>query len=149
MSKTDEQFTAPKDVAGWKNAKRHTIVLHSGVSVDIEIPNLAQMIKTGQIPNDLMEAAMGAMQKQRITPELLSEQADFYEKLVVMTVKNPEITEEDVKDLPAEDVEMIVEFATRQRDTDAVYHHMSGLHASRDWRRFRGVDFSDEALEDV
>jgi hypothetical protein len=143
------EFDKPTTAAAWKKAKTHEVVLPSGVAVEIEIPNLSQMVKTGELPNDLIDAALGAMQKQRVTPDLLLKQADFYTKLVALTVVKPKITEEDVADLPYEDQELLVELATRQRDVDALGHHIAGLHTSKDWRRFRGYDISDEDVEDL
>lgn len=145
---TAQKTTAKKtDLAAWKKAKRHNITLPSGVEVEVEIPNLPLLIKTGQFPNDLMEAAIGAIQRQEINKELIEQQADFYNKLVVLAVKSPEITEEDVAELPYEDVELIVEIATRNRDLDALGRHIAGLHRSAEWRTFRGLDYGDEAVE--
>lgn len=137
----------PKDAAAWKTSKRHDVTLPSGVGVAIEIPNLPLLIKTGQLPNDLIDAAIGAIKRDEITAELINQQSDFYHKLVALTVKEPEITEADVADLPYEDVELIVEIATRNRDLDALGRHIAGLHKSSEWRHFRGLDYGDEALE--
>lgn len=131
---------------GWIKAKRHYVSLLSGYTVGIEIPNLPLLVKTGQIPNDLVTEALEAIKSGTMTPELVNQQFDFYSKLVVATVKEPDITEADVAELPFEDVELIVEIATRQRDVDALGHQIAGLHTSRDWRRFRGLDYSDEAM---
>lgn len=125
--------------ATWKSKRAHTITLPSGFEVGIEIPNLPLLVKTGQLPNDLVQDALGTIQSGSLTPEVVAKQAEFYEKLVAQTVKEPEITEEDVKDLPFEDVELIVEIATRQRDLDALGRHIGGLHTSAEWRRFRGL----------
>ena len=130
----------------WKAAKRHQITLPSGFQVQIEIPNLPLLVKTGQLPNDLVTEALAAIQGGDLTPEVIAKQSDFYDKLVSQCVKEPVITEEDVHDLPFEDVELISEIATRQRDLDAVGHHVGGLHTSKDWRKFRGLDYSDEAM---
>lgn len=135
---------AKKTTAGWKKAKRHDVTLPSGFEVAIEIPNLPAMVKAGQVPNDLIDAALGAMQKQEITAELIKEQADFFNLLVITMVKEPEITMEDVEDLPYEDVELLVEIGTRQRDLDALGRHIAGLHKSDEWRKFRGLDYGDE-----
>lgn len=132
--------TRPKTVADWKNSKRHYITLASGVEVGVEIPNLPQMVKTGVIPNDLLDAALGAIQKQEITPELIKEQADFFHLLVATMVKDPELTPDDIPDLPYEDIELLVEIGTRQRDIDAIGNQIAGLHKSADWRKFRGWD---------
>jgi hypothetical protein len=136
-----------KSATDWKTKRRHPIVLSSGYEVEIEIPNLPLLVKTGQLPNDLVAQALGNIQRGELTPEIIASQAEFYEKLVPATVKNPEITAEDVKDLPFEDVEMIAEIATRQRDLDAVGNHVGGLNTSKEWRRFRGLPDLDEDVE--
>ncbi len=143
---TAEKPTVSKggDLAAWKKAKRHPVTLPSGFEVEIEIPNLPLLVKTGHFPNDLVDAAIGAIQRQEITKELVDQQSDFYHKLVALTVKSPEITEEDVVELPYEDIELLVELATRNRDVDALGRHIAGLHTSREWRKFRGLDYGDE-----
>lgn len=138
--------------AAWKAAKRHKAILPSGFEVEIELPNLAQMVKTGQIPNNLIDAAVRVATgdvPDKVTPELLAEQAEFYNKLVVLAVKDPEITEEDVEDLPYEDLEMIVEIATRQRDMDAAYRHLGGLEKVESFRAFRGIPDFESDVEGV
>lgn len=132
-----------KSAADWKKAKRHYVTLASGVEVGIEIPNLPLMIKTGVIPNDLLDAALGAIQKQEVTPELIREQSDFFHLMVGMMVKEPEITNDDIADLPYEDIELLVEIGTRQRDIDAIGNQIAGLHKSEDWRKFRGWNDRD------
>jgi hypothetical protein len=52
-------------------------------------------------------------------------------------VAEPDITPEDVPDLPVLDRDMILEFALRQRDTDAVGHQLYGLEKLDSWVRFR------------
>lgn len=138
----------PKDAAGWGGRKNHEVVLPSGALVTICLPNLPQLVRTGQIPNDLIEDAVGAMQGTvEITAELLADQADFYDKLLAMTVVEPKITEADVAELPYEDVEMLAEFATRQRDVDALGRHLAGLHKSKEWRSFRGLSNFDASVD--
>lgn len=129
----------------WKKAKRHPVALPSGFEVEVEIPNLPMMVKTGQIPNDLLDAALGAIKQQQITPDLIKEQADFFNLLVTTMVKDPEITLEELEndEIPYEDVELLVEIGTRQRDLDALGRHISGLHKSEEWRKFRGWEYGD------
>lgn len=129
----------PTSAAAWKAAKRHQITLPSGVEVEIAIPNLPLLVKTGQLPNELVTEALGAIQGGKLTPELIRQQSEFYDKLVAITVKDPVVTEEDVHELPFEDIELIVEVATRQRDLDALGRHVGGLHTSKEWRTFRGL----------
>lgn len=149
MATAAEKKTSSNPLAAWKQAKRHTITLPSSFEVEIEIPNLPLLVKTGQFPNELLDAALGAIQRQELTKELMDQQSDFYHKLVALTVKSPEITEEDVAELPFEDVELIVEIATRNRDLDALGRHIAGLHTSREWRTFRGLDYGDSSVEGV
>lgn len=146
---TDEP-TRRRDKQGWKDAKVHAVVLNSGVEVDITIPNLPLMIKTGQIPNDLVELALGVMQGTvKVTAEMTAEQADFFAMLVSKIVVDPPVEPEDYADLPYEDVEMLVEIGTRQRDLDALGRHIGGLHTSAEFRRFRSLDGFDTPLEGV
>lgn len=138
---------AKPNLSNWKKARRHVVTLPSGVEVAIEIPNLPQLIKAGQLSNELINAALGATTgDEKITRETIEQQADVYNKLVVLTVKDPEVTEADVAELPYEDVEMIVELATRQRDIDAVGHHIGGLEKTEEFRKFRSLGFSSENL---
>lgn len=124
----------------WKAAGTHDITLPSNTQVKIRVPNLPTLVKTGQLPNALVAEALTTIQSGELTAEVISQQAEFYNKLVVASVVDPAVTEEDVPELPFEDVEMIVEIATRQRDTDALGHHIAGLHTSKDWRKFRGLE---------
>lgn len=142
--------TKPDGRTSWKARRRHTVTLPSGFEAEIEVPNLPLLVKTGQLPNALVAEALGTVQSGKLTVEAISEQSDFYSKLVVATVKEPEITEDDVTGpdpLPFEDVEMLVEIATRQRDLDALGHHIGGLHTSKAWRTFRGLDHLDSTVE--
>lgn len=142
-----DKKAAGRDKSAWAKAKVHTITLPSGFEVDVQVPNMPLLIKTGQIPNHLIEAALGAMQAEEITREMVEQQAEFYEKLVALTVVDPVIAEEDVADLPFEDVDLIVEIATRQRDVDALGRHLGGLHKSEEWKTFRRGDSLDPDVE--
>lgn len=136
--------------AGWKGKRQHKITLPSGFEVEVVVPNLPQLVKTGQLPNDLVSQALGVVEAGKLTAEAIAEQADFYAKLVVQTVKSPPLQEEDITGedpIPFEDVEMLVEIATRQRDLDALGHHIGGLHTSKEWREFRGLGSLDEDVE--
>lgn len=130
---------ATKSVANWKKAKQHLVTLPSGFEAVVEIPNIPLLVKTGQLPNDLVTEAIGNIAKGKLTKEIIEQQSDFYDKVVILAVKDPVLTEADVHDIPFEDVEMIVEIATRQRDLDAAGHHVGGLNENEDWRTFRGL----------
>jgi hypothetical protein len=138
----------------WKKSAVHEgITLPSGTVVSIKLPNLSLMLRTGNIPNSLVDAAVEMQNvlgsgNPEITREMIETQWDYYSFLVSKTVVEPQITEEEVAEIPAEDVEMLVEFATRQRDIDAVYRHIAGLDTLESFRRFRGISSGPESLED-
>lgn len=138
-----------KSAAAWKKAGAHAVVLNSGAVVKVRIPNLPQLVETGELPNDLIDVAIDlASGKEEVTTEHIKDQARFYRALISRTVVEPKITEDDVPDLPFEDVELLAELATRRRDIDAVGNHLGGLDASPKFRKFRGLDIGLPPLED-
>lgn len=140
----------------WKQAKTHEVTLPSGAEVKIELPDLALMIKGGQVPNDLLDVATkvgaGGGNAADETPEkkreLLGQVSEFNAFLVEQTVVEPSVTKDEVLagDLPAEDVDLIVQFALRKTDFDAIGKHLGGLETVESFRRFRGLDLSIEGL---
>lgn len=138
-------------VSGWKKAAVHNIMLPSGVRVDIRVPDLPALIEAGQIPQTLLDAALNTLagDSERPTQEMLAQQREFTDKLVQISVVNPKLSDEDVRDVPYEDKEMIVEIATRQRDMDAEYRHIGGLEKSENFRRFRRLTSLDEDVESL
>ena len=147
--------TTPKTTkTSWKKAAVHEgVTLPSGTVVSIKLPNLSLMLKTGQIPNTLVAAAVAMHQSggsagPEVTQEMIEQQWDYASFLVAHTVVEPAITQDEVSEIPAEDIEMLVEFATRQRDIDAVFKHISGLDQLESFRRFRDLTSGLEGLED-
>lgn len=131
-------------LAAWKKAATHDVTLASGVEVKIKIPNLPELVTAGEFPNHLVETAINvATGETKVTAEEIKAQAEFYRELVSRTLVDPQVAPEDVKELPFEDVELLAAIATRQRDVDALGHHIGGLDKSEDWRRFRGIDYLD------
>lgn len=131
-------------LAAWKKNAVHPITLASGTEVEIKIPNLPELVSAGEFPNHLVDTAINvATGKTEVTSEEVKSQAEFYRELVSRTVVEPSLTPEDVKDIPFEDVELISAIATRQRDVDALGHHIAGLDKNADWRKFRGVEYID------
>lgn len=128
------------NLATWKKNKTHYVTLPSSTVVGIQIPDLPTLVKTEVIPNDLVDIAIAvAEETKKVTRDDIIKQADFYNKLCALTVVEPKVTEEDFAsgDLPFEDKEMIVELATKQRDLDAIGHHIGGLEKVEDWKTFR------------
>lgn len=125
----------------WSKNKEHVMTLPSGSKVKIVCPDLPNLIRTGQIPNALINVAIGVANGKKVTAEDIQEQAQFYNELTAMAVVEPQITTDQVAAgmIPTEDKEMIVELAIRQRDFDAVGHHIGGLETNADFRNFRGL----------
>lgn len=139
-------------LAGWKKASAHPVVLPSGVTVTIKIPDLPALIESGHIPQNLLDAALSSAAgrtPEKPSPEAVAEQRQFVRKVVAITVVSPKITEEDVDDLPVEDREMLMEMAMRQRDLDAEFNHIGGLHNSEQFRAARGLPERDPLLADL
>jgi hypothetical protein len=142
--------------SGWKKAGTHVIRLHSGAYVKIRIPDLPTLIEAGHIPNNLLDVALaiaGGQQPKEVNKDLIMQSAEFTDLMVAKTVIEPRIgpgdDEIDVKDVPVEDKQLIVEIATRQRDVDAEGHYLSGLETSEKFRRFRRIGEFDPILADL
>lgn len=129
--------------------KRHIITLPSGAVVGIEVPDLPELIASETFPNELVDVAIqvsagGRGLSGETTREIIAQQPAFYKHVIQLMVKEPEVDDALYKKLPAEDKEMLVEIATRQRDLDAEYKHIGGLHTSERWKKFRGLEHLDE-----
>lgn len=131
----------PVSKAAWLKNKKHTITLSSSADtvVEIEVPNLPELIAAGEFPNNLIDAAIAVASGKKVTADDIKEQAEFYRHLVAKTVTDPVLTPDEVKTLPFEDIELLVAIATRNREVDGVGNHISGLDQSRDWLKFRGL----------
>ena len=142
--------TAPTSKAAWKSAKRHEgVTLPSGQVVAIVLPNLATLIKSGELPNSLIDEAIELQQAKKITRDALVKSWEFTRFIVPRTVVDSVITEDDVEDLPISDVELLAAFATRNTDMDAVNHQLGGLETVKSFRNARGIYSLDEVLEDI
>jgi hypothetical protein len=129
-------------LAGWKaKTAQGEVTLPSGTKVRIEIPDLSEMLRAGTVPNELIKFAADTQEAikgiEELDMERIVEATDFMRWLISATVKDPELVPSDVPELPALDRDMILEFAMRQRDVDAVGHHIYGLEKLADWKRFR------------
>ena len=152
---------APQDLEGpavesldaWLEAGFHTITLPSGTRVGVRIPDLSALIEAGELPQHLLDAALGSVEgskrapAKKITVEDLKREREFTDYLVAKTVVKPDLTAQQAGMVPTEDKEMIVQIATRQRDLDALGDHIGGLDRSEKFRRFRRLGEFDPALE--
>jgi len=149
---SDQATTKTKSASkeAWKKANVHKgVTLPSGTVVDITIPSLPRLIKAGQVPNHLIDVAVEQGSADKIDREVLEQTWEFTRFIVPQMLANPSITEEDVEDLPALDLEMLISFASRVTDIDAVGHQLGGLETQASFRNLRGVFAPDSDLFDL
>ena len=143
-------MSKPITAAAWKKSAVHTITCPSGAVIGIRIPNIPQLVESGQLPQHLLESALGAANDAPTpTEDLIKQEREFTDFIVKTTVVEPEIKDVDLPEIPYEDKEFIVSIATRQRDLDAVGDHIGGLSASAKFRRFRGLGEFSENVESL
>lgn len=137
------------NLSGWKKAANHTVLVPSNQYVTLKIPDLPKMIESGQIPQHLLDAALGAAGSADTPPtkEMIVQEREFTDCMVMLSVVEPKITEADLTDIPFEDKVFIAEIATRRRDLDAAYQHIAGLHKIESWRKFREYGEFDPNVE--
>lgn len=148
-----EPTAAPKKTkTEWgKHAVHKDVTLPSGMVVDIKLPNLALMVKSGQIPNPLVDAALEFGGNREPSRDALETSWDFLAWIVPQTVVAPEITQEDIEKglVPSEDLDMLAGFIARATDLDAVGNHLGGLQTNATFRRFRNLLTTEEIAEDL
>jgi len=153
MSDEEQYGKQVTSVEEWGAAGVHNILCPSGVRVDIRIPDLAAIIEGGDLPQHLLDAALGVANKlsrgetQKPSKDLIAKEREFTDFLVATTVVTPKLSVEQAASVPYEDKELIVAIATRQRDMDAEYEQIGGLTKSEKYRRFRKLGEFDPALE--
>lgn len=142
----------------WVKQARHNVVLPSGAVVAIRIPDLNALIASGEIPQHLLSEATSqadAAEKKKssfLTKEEAERELEFKNFMVAQTVVEPKVTPAMLAPgtgIPTEDKDMIVEFALRSREFDTEGNHISGLHTSEQFRKFRGVDSLYQDVEGV
>jgi hypothetical protein len=145
-----ETLEKPVNAAGWKKSAYHNVMCPSGARVVIRIPDLPRMIEIGEIPQHLLDAAIGVAGEPDAKPsiDLIKQQREFTDLLTAAVVHEPKLDATDIPDLPYEDKEFLVAIATRQRDLDAEGEHIGGLMKSEKFRRFRQFREFDPTLAD-
>lgn len=159
----ERSFTA----ADWKarsDRGPHQATLPSGSVVSIIVPDSNALIRSGRLPERLNEIAVMAAAYQdgaegyvsdlafRVVAgtddeakgkasaklaEALKDGLELRDWLVSHMVVSPAIRPEDVTDLPDQDVEMLLEFAERKRNTDASGVKLP-IMVLEEFARFRG-----------
>lgn len=132
-----------KTKAGWvarTDRGPHTATLPSGMEVVFVVPDSSALLRSSRLPDSLMEIAimtaaypdgadgyMGdlathALMDPEQMPKLAKAVKDGLELqdwLISHMLVEPQVEPDDVKSLPEKDVEMLIQFAERKRDTDA------------------------------
>lgn len=143
----DEATTTSTALNRWKRkGQAQEVTLPSGEQVKIKVPDVPEMLREGQVPNELIAAVRES--QDDVSPggfdmEKIKEATDYMRWLVSVTVVEPKLTPEDVPELPVLDRDMLLEFALRRRDVDAIGHQLYGMEKVADWRRFRGRGAGD------
>lgn len=142
----------PTTLAGWKRQAVHTVTLPSGAVADIRIPDITGLIESGAIPNDLLDAALGQVNRQpgeKMTKAEVQQEHEFRRLIVALTVVSPKLEASEVDSIPSEDKDLLIAIATRRTDMDAEGSHIAGLDKSEKFRRFRRIGEFDPLLEGV
>lgn len=145
QTETQSPIGKPRDAKAWAKRGEHAVTLPSAAEVTIRLPSLPALAKAGAIPNELLayitpkaaKADAGEDTTPELTAETLMNEADWRNFIISHMCIAPKVTPEEVPSLPEEDVQMLTEFALRQRDQDALGHQLAGLEVTEEWRRFR------------
>jgi hypothetical protein len=118
----------------WANAAVHTVHLPTGTRVRLRMPNLTEMIRNDAIPERLREFALREIitgspleteqrEDGRVVPKIkwedVKEVSEMYLHIVSAMLVEPAMSPDELRRVPAEDFDMLREFATRDRDRDA------------------------------
>jgi FtsP/CotA-like multicopper oxidase with cupredoxin domain len=123
------QTAAPSTFDEWVNRGTHSVELPTGVWVRIRFADLATLVAAQRVPDTLRRVASETfLRNVRIetgeeeNPVDLDKLGELYELnmwLVSQMLVEPTLTADQVKLLPAEDIDLLIDLAMRERDTDA------------------------------
>lgn len=118
----------------WAARAVHRITLETGMQVTIRIPNIGVLLKQDMIPSHLRRVAYDKIARDAglgdsgetdedapkvDVAETVNSLYGLAEWLVTQTVVEPQLTVEDLPLLPQEDIDLLMNIALRERDTDA------------------------------
>lgn len=148
MSTDPAQNEKPVSKAAWKKNAFHSVMCPSGSRITIKIPDIAVLVQSGTLPQNLIDVALGrstSTSEEISTQELVKQEVDFTNFITLSSVVEPAITEADLPEIPFEDRDFLVSIATRRRDLDVEGEHIAGLSKSEKFRRFRRLgEFSED-----
>lgn len=148
----------------------HIATLPSGEQVEFVVPDSNALIRSGRLPSRLLDIAVMAAaypdgaegyvadlayravterdtEAKAAAAETLAQAIrdglELRDWLVAQMVVKPELTPDDVIELPEPDVEMLLEFAERKRNTDSLGVVLP-IVVLEEFARFRGVEAGGE-----
>lgn len=162
----------PVSAAGWRkrnDAGPHVATFPSGAVLRFVIPDSSSLLRSGRLPDNLRETALlcaahpdgpeGYMselvtaaivagdraERSATVTQAIADGMELGHWLVAEMLVEPKVTAEEVArgDFPELDVKMLLEFAERRRNVDAVGHRVPVV-VLAEWARFRDELGGDE-----
>lgn len=166
----------PVSAAGWRkrnDSGPHTATFPSGAVLKFVIPDSGALLRSGRLPENLRETALlcaahpdgpeGYMselvtaaivagdraERSATVTKAISDGMELGHVLIAEMLVEPKVTPEEVArgDFPELDVKMLLEFAERRRNTDALGHKVPVVILA-EWARFRDEPLSDLGARD-
>lgn len=166
----------PVSAAAWRkhnDAGPHLATFPSGAVLKFIIPDSGSLLRSGRLPDNLRETALlcaahpdgpeGYMSelvtsaiiageradRQSTITKAISDGMELGHVLIAEMLVEPKVTPEEVArgDFPEVDVKMLLEFAERRRNVDAVGHRVPVVILA-EWARFRDEPVGDDGARD-
>lgn len=163
--------TKPVSAAGWRkrnDSGPHRATFPSGAVLEFIIPDSGSLLRSGRLPENLRETAllcaahpdgpdgyMGELvtaaiiagernERSATVTQAIADGMELRDVLIAEMLVEPKVTPEEVArgDFPELDVKMLLEFAERRRNTDALGHKVPVVILA-EWARFRDEPLSD------
>lgn len=132
-----------------RRAVHDNVVLPSGAIVSIRLPNLPLLVKSGKLPNALVDAAIRSRNVEEVTREMIEEEWDYTEFIIPLILVEPEVEAADVQEMDPSDIQLLLSFVARITDTDAIGRQLGGLDTQESFREFRAEQSLRAALGGV
>jgi hypothetical protein len=88
--------SAPTAASAWKTQEGELVMLPSGNVARLRRPSIMKMIRSGEMPNPLLSAAIGAMTgAQPLNADEIKQRAEFMTYLVVTAFVEPTVSRDD------------------------------------------------------
>lgn len=129
MTITEQPHNTTTSFERWLERGVHEMETVTGVTVKVRLPDLATLVARQRVPDHLrVIAAQTFLRNVKIetgiedNPVDLDKLGELYELnmwLVAEMLVDPVLDVDQVKQLPSEDIDLLLDIALRERDTDA------------------------------